>query len=570
MIKNYLMNLFMAGLLLCGAATANAMSNRLFIVGDATWGGWSLSKSSLMVPNFTSDTVFVYTGWMQGNKEFKFVTDVQNGFRDRANDSGIDEYNNGAGTTGVLAGSEGSYSGTLVKNDGITDAKFILPESANYTITCNLTTNVITAVKSAYQSSPIYFNQLFLVGSATPGGWSLDNASLISQADPSGNPFLFSGNVLFSAGTFKLTADKYAGYSDQEWFFRDLSDASKITDDSSLGDNQWTISTPGLYKVTVDIAAKTISMVPTTPDKLLVIGEATFGGYTLNKAYVMLPDAGTSTTFNFTGYLDASKDFKFMCQSSYNDGFQYNSASEPTILDASGAISPITLNSTKASTDNKFQVAEAGNYTISCDLLNNTVSAMKAAYQTKPIYYNELYMVGTATAGGVSLNGGTGMVQDATNPFIFTATDSLMAGSFKIATNKYGDYSTGNDAQVWFLRDGNDATKMTNDMTADNQWEIAETAKYIVTADIENMTISIKKASGVDANRISDNVKIARVSSRTFVVNGAEGSAVNVYSTLGQLVKTIKSASASQAIEIENPGLYIIRVGAATKKVIAE
>jgi hypothetical protein len=111
---------------------------------------------------------------------------------------------------------------------------------------------------------------------------------------------------------------------------------------------------------------------------------------------------------------------------------------------------------------------------------------------------------------------------------------------------------------------------MTNDMTADNQWEIAETAKYIVTADIENMTISIKKASGVNANHISDNVKIARVSPRTFVVNGAEGSAVNVYSTLGQLVKTIKSASASQAIEIENPGLYIIRVGAATKKVIAE
>lgn len=84
-------------------------------------------------------------------------------------------------------------------------------------------------------------------------------------------------------------------------------------------------------------------------------------------------------------------------------------------------------------------VSESANYNIVCDLANKTITVSMADYQDNAIKYNALWMVGSATSGGWSIDQGTQLSQDATNPLVYTATTYLSTGEFKVATNKYRD-----------------------------------------------------------------------------------------------------------------------------------
>ena len=46
------------------------------MVGDATWGGWSLDKTSVMIRSTDNPDVFTYTGYLTADKEFKFLTEA--------------------------------------------------------------------------------------------------------------------------------------------------------------------------------------------------------------------------------------------------------------------------------------------------------------------------------------------------------------------------------------------------------------------------------------------------------------------------------------------------------------
>lgn len=52
-------------------------ADRLLIVGDATWGGWSLDRTSVMLRDNSNENVFRYTGWLEADKEFKFLARAQ-------------------------------------------------------------------------------------------------------------------------------------------------------------------------------------------------------------------------------------------------------------------------------------------------------------------------------------------------------------------------------------------------------------------------------------------------------------------------------------------------------------
>lgn len=215
------------------------------VVGDATWGGWNPENASVMVAEPGLPDVFSYTGHLEADKEFKFIT--KNGWDG-------DEYRNANATDPYI------YGKGRIRLGG-SDDKFKVKESANYTIHCNLADMTVSVEKAAFQQAPISHNMLYLVGDATPGNWTLANATPLTQ-DHS-NPFRFTGYAhLTASGSFKIAVNNHASWG-QKFYFRDATDSRKVSEDAT-GDRQWTVPADDDYTVTVDLEDMTISMVSST------------------------------------------------------------------------------------------------------------------------------------------------------------------------------------------------------------------------------------------------------------------------------------------------------------------
>lgn len=225
-------------------------------------------------------------------------------------------------------------------------------------------------------------------------------------------------------------------------------------------------------------------------ERLLIIGDATPAGWSIDNALVMIQSPENPDIFTYTGYLKADADFKFTSNTFYGDAdLEYRNASED-------AYETTTL--MKGGDDRKFRVREAANYDIVCDLSNLSISVTKSEYQENPIRYNILYLIGGATVANWNLSQAVPMQQDANNPFILSVTTDLVSGTFKIATNCHVGYD-----QDFFHPEADDQTKLTLDGTDDRQWQIEEEDSYIVKLNLLDQTISITKNENTAIEGIS-------------------------------------------------------------------
>lgn len=225
-------------------------------------------------------------------------------------------------------------------------------------------------------------------------------------------------------------------------------------------------------------------------ERLLIIGDATPAGWSIDNALVMIQSPENPDIFTYTGYLKADADFKFTSNTFYGDSdLEYRNASED-------AYEVTTL--VKGGDDRKFRVREAANYDIVCDLSNLSISVTKSEYQENPIRYNILYLIGGATVANWNLSQAVPMQQDANNPFILSVTTDLVSGTFKIATNCHVGYD-----QDFFHPEADDQTKLTLDGTDDRQWQIEEEDSYIVKLNLLDQTISITKNGNTAIEGIS-------------------------------------------------------------------
>ena len=156
-LKTFTKSILCCALFVVGALSAKA-ADRLVIVGDATWGGWNLSQSTVMQKPDENADVFKATVHLDANKEFKFLTELGWGNL---------EYRAGAGPVTLQSGVEASL---VSSEDEPTDGKFFVSESANYDIVCNLATKKVVVTKAAYQATALKHTALWMIGSATKGG----------------------------------------------------------------------------------------------------------------------------------------------------------------------------------------------------------------------------------------------------------------------------------------------------------------------------------------------------------------------------------------------------------------
>lgn len=230
-------------LLAASALTANA-ADRLLIVGDGVWGGWSIDNSIFMLKTTDAPDVFKATVNLKANSDFKFLTETW---------WGALEYR--AGDTGVTL-TEGVATPLVTSDENSNDNKFQVSETANYNIVCDLAAKTITVTKAEYQDNPLKHTALWLIGSATPGGWNLADGAMLTPTI--GNPTVFVGTVDLVEGEMKIAVNSQTGFG-QTFYQRDATNDAKMVFGGD--DNKWNITKAGKYDVTVDVVNMTISII---------------------------------------------------------------------------------------------------------------------------------------------------------------------------------------------------------------------------------------------------------------------------------------------------------------------
>ena len=246
MKTDFLRQMFCSLALAATVLTANA-AERLLIVGEAVWGGWSIDNSIVMLNSTENPDVFKATVNLNANGTFKFLTTT---------DWGNLEYR--AGDNDVTL-NEGVASAIVSTEENPNDKQFKVSETANYDIVCDLTAKTIVVKKAGYQTNPLKHTALWMIGSATPGGWSIgEGTMLVPTVD---NPTVFKATVNLVEGEMKIAVNNQTGFG-QTFYLRDTTDDTKMVFGGD--DNKWNITKAGKYDVEVDVVNMTISITETS------------------------------------------------------------------------------------------------------------------------------------------------------------------------------------------------------------------------------------------------------------------------------------------------------------------
>ena len=241
-----------------------------------------------------------------------------------------------------------------------------------------------------------------------------------------------------------------------------------------------------LRKMFCSMALAAAVLTANAADRLLIVGAAVWGGWSIDNSVMMLNTAENPDVFKATVNLNQNGTFKFLTTTDWGN-LEYRAGDKGVTLaeDVASAL----VSSEENANDKQFKVSETANYDIVCDLVAKTIVVKKAAYQTNPLNHTALWLVGSATLGGWSISEGTMLSPLADNPTVFTATADLVVGEMKVAVNNQTGYG-----QTFYLRDTTDDTKMVFGGD-DNKWYITKAGKYDVTVDVVNMTMSITETS---------------------------------------------------------------------------
>ena len=503
------------------SVVASFAADKLMIIGDAVWGGWNPENSVVMLP--AGENVFkatVYLKKVDGEtvtQGFKLLTAAKwDCLQYHAGDSNVEL---GEGVAAQLYDSQENSS----------DNKFQVNESANYDVVCDLNAKTITATKSAYQDHPVNHNALWMVGTATSGGWDIISSPQMTQ--DSENPMVFKATTYLKPGEMKIAQNNDAGF-DQKFYLRDATDPTKVV----LGgdDNKWEITEAATYDVIVNLADMTIDIkkhyADFVVDHLFVIGDAIWSGWGFANSTVLFPDE--NGICKATLYLEENKGFKFMAESDF-EGLQFRAGDADVTLKNDVASSLVSSEDNRE--DTRFMVSESANYDIVCDVKNKTITLTKSAYQDAHAKHAELWMIGTATPNGWQIDKGVLLKQDAENPMVYTATANLKEGEFKFIVNKYMGFD-----QTAYVKDAADDSKVVYGGD-DNKWNITEAGTYDVKLNLADMTISVikKGSTGISAVNADVTSPAEYYTLDGKRVNGFSGKGIYIKRQAGKSVKVV-------------------------------
>ena len=274
--------------------------NELYMLGEACPTGWALAMMEAFTNN---DGVFTWEGPLQAGKRFRFplqkIPDPPQWWPCLM-----------LGENGkVLVGlGDDDESNVPVAEDGVYLLTIDTRDRSNMTWTIEL--------KSAGLPDP-EITELFLLGDATPGGWSLEAAPAMENND---GIFTWEGK-LRASGQFRFNATTL------NWFPAIVIDIASgkpvyVKDWDENLYTMFTVDKDGIYSIEVNakkfdnISVKIdyVGDVPATEypiEELYLLGDATDAGWDIDKMPAFAADKGV---FTLTADLKATGGFRFLTQ----------------------------------------------------------------------------------------------------------------------------------------------------------------------------------------------------------------------------------------------------------------
>lgn len=350
---------------------------------------------------------------------------------------------------------------------------------------------------------PIKTSTLFMVGDATPNGWSMDNPTPFTQnAD---DPMLFTWEGTLNMGEMKLCLQS------SSWdnpFIRPANNLEAISKSNISGqtfamwagdpDNKWKVTDAGKYRLTFDMRNWTMSTEylgekekpaaePISLEHLYAIGSATPGGWAWDQAAELRKES--DYIFIYEGELNAGE-IKFSGEKSW-DGSFIHSPLDGVKINKDG-VEDEKFEYYAGGNDNKWKVEVQGKYRLTLDLEHWTIKSEFLGELQKETH---IYMIGDATAGGWAWDKAQEFTQDASNKDVFTWEGQLTEGTFKMSEEKdfNAPFYRPSSANVTVDASGVSASDMVFTASPDDQWKVTEAGTYQITIDINNKTIKVVK-----------------------------------------------------------------------------
>jgi len=443
-------------------------SESLYIVGgDAAFGDWAISDNK---PSSYAEMTYTNT-----NNKYVWIGDVNAGTPENGDTGFKFLTTNTDWTPAYVSASNGlevslgtAMALTLRTNENATtvgDNKFVFSQSGKYKIEVELGTSPTMTVTRLGD----YGSELYMVGTATAGGWVLNNATKMTYADgkytwvgdlyhdedyntnestPGQLKFITSNDDFYPAFVASSNNELVNSNSDGDPY-----DLSYCGDKYCGNDNKFKFSS-GKYKIEVELGTSPTMTVTRLGDygKLYMVGDAVSDGWEPGGAQAMTYADGKYT---WKGQLSGGE-FKFLTtktkvlpsyvsavadESKSSKSIKINSGPQDFNLKYRDNANELSVN------DYTFEIDEtvySGEYEICVQLgTNPTVTITK---QPKADIPDKLYINGDIA--GWDATKSIEMTTDGNPAGVFTWSGSLPHGELKFLTVSPGEAQSGTNP--WF------------------------------------------------------------------------------------------------------------------------
>jgi dihydroxyacetone kinase DhaKLM complex PTS-EIIA-like component DhaM len=464
---------FLALALLANLSVMAQTPDSLFIVGSATPIGWSIDKAIELTKNPENPDQFFYDGPLFPG-EFKFPVNRQT---DWQQDMYMKDTENEGHFYHHIGGEEDDVKWEIAEG-----------EESRYHIVLDFSDMTIEINKIIMPPAP---DSLFIVGDATPIGWSIDQAIELTKNPENTEQFIYEGPL--GPGDFKFPVNRHTDWQ-QDMYMKDtlLEYCFYLHIGGQPDDNKWTIAADegGTYKIVLDFHTWTINIKQTivtlAPDSLFIIGSATPAGWDISQAIALDKNPDDDNIFTYHGILIPGE-FKFPVNR--NTDWQQDMVMKDTVNEGS-----FYLHTGGEPDDSKWEIAEgdSGLYHIVLDFVTMKISIKKLGATP-----DSLFIIGSATSVGWNIDRAIELTRNPDNPDQYIFDGELVAGEFKFPVNRQTDW-----AQDMYMKDTVNEGHFYHHIGGeedDVKWVIAEGEEglYHIVLDFSDMTIEISIVGGI-------------------------------------------------------------------------
>ncbi len=346
---------------------------------------------------------------------------------------------------------------------------------------------------------PIKTSVLYMVGDATPKGWDINSPTPLVASEEDALVFTWEGNL--NVGEMKLCTTT-GSWNDP--FIRPLVGGTEIGKEPITDapfkmhagdpDDKWNIVEAGVYNIKFDMRHRTMStvylrepdgpeIIPIETENLYIIGDATPSWWNIDTPTPC--EKISDYIFVYEGGLNEGALQALLTPGDWSPAFILP-IKEDSKINKSGKDDELFNYSINHS--NMWTVEDAGRYRLTFDLRNWTISAeYLGSYAPE-----KLYIVGSATAGGWSLDNATELTAVDGIDGEYTWTGYLAKGTFKATTVK--DFGapfyrpSSPDCQI--SETGITATDVVLTSDPDDQWNVVTAGNYKIDINTKKLTIS--------------------------------------------------------------------------------